>query len=130
MHPAMNDDRSMAQKIQTLLTDDLDPELKATETIAFGLAGASYEIDLNDEHSSQMREAFGPFITAARKVGGRPAVRRAAKQVGDKATASTRESDGPDPSAVRAWAKEHDIAVSERGRIKGSVVAQFIEATS
>ena len=40
-----------------LLTDDLDPELEATETIAFSLDGATYEIDLNDEHSSQMRDA-------------------------------------------------------------------------
>lgn len=117
----------MAQKIQTLLTDDLDPELEATETITFGLDGSSYEIDLNDEHSTEMREAFAPFVAAARKVGGRPA-RRGAKTGSSEKVSQTGE--GPDPSAVRAWAKEHDIAVSERGRIKGSVVAQFIEATS
>lgn len=117
----------MAQKIQTLLTDDLDPELEATETIAFGLDGSSYEIDLNDEHSGQMREAFGPFVAAARKIGG-SAARRPGKASG-KASPSTGASDGPDPSAVRAWAKKHDIAVSERGRIKGTVVAQFLEAS-
>ncbi len=117
----------MAQKIQTLLTDDLDPELEATETISFGLDIASYEIDLNDEHSAEMREAFAPFVAAARKVGS-PAARRAGKASG-KASPSTGAGDGPDPSAVRAWAKEHDIAVSERGRIKGTVVAQFLEAS-
>ena len=118
----------MAQKIQTLLTDDLDPELEATETIIFGLDSASYEIDLNDEHSSQMRDAIGPFVAAARKVGGRPAARRGGRTA--VGTASPSRGDSPDPGSVRAWAREHDIAVSERGRVKGSVVAQFMEATS
>lgn len=118
----------MAQRIQTLLTDDLDPALEATETIVFGLDGSSYEIDLNDQHSAEMREAFAPFVAAARKVGGRPPVRRGAKSASSEKASQTGE--GPDPSAVRAWAKEHDIAVSERGRIKGTVLAQFLEATS
>jgi hypothetical protein len=36
----------MAQKVQVLLVDDLDGS-EATETVAFGLDGASYEIDLS-----------------------------------------------------------------------------------
>lgn len=117
----------MAQKTVTTLTDDLNPELEATETIAFGLDGTMYEIDLNDEHSSQMREAFTPFVAVARKSGGQAGARRTSGAASRRVRVT---DDGPDPGAVRAWAKEHDIEVSERGRIKGSVVAQFLEATS
>lgn len=114
----------MAQRIQILLTDDLDPELEATETIVFGLDGASYEIDLNSDHALQMREAIEPYVTAARKSGGRQAVRRVAKPM------SAPEGIGPDAHAVRTWAREQGISVNERGRIKGSVVARFLEASS
>jgi hypothetical protein len=117
----------MAQRIQTLLTDDLDPELEASQTIAFGLDGTSYEIDLTDEHSVQLREAFEPYVAAARKVGRTPG--RGASRPSGRGSAASRGDDAVDPGAVRAWAKERGISVSERGRVKGSVVAQFIEAT-
>ncbi len=118
----------MAQRIQTLSTDDLDPELEASQTIAFAVDGTSYEIDLSDEHADQLREAFEPYVAAARKVGGRAGARGASRPSG-RASASSRGGDAVDPGAVRAWAKERGISVSERGRVKGSVVAQFIEAT-
>jgi hypothetical protein len=39
-----------AQKIQTLLIDDLDGS-EADGTVRFGLDGAEYETDLNAEHT-------------------------------------------------------------------------------
>jgi len=119
----------MAQKVRTLLVDDLDPQLEATETLVFGLDGASYEIDLNDEHSAQLRGTIEPYVAAARKVGGRAAGRGAGKSASGAASAGARNGEAPESEAVRAWAKEHDIAVSGRGRIKGSVLAQFLEAS-
>ena len=38
----------MAQKVHITLEDDLDGG-DATETVAFGLDGRTYEIDLNDQ---------------------------------------------------------------------------------
>ena len=124
----------MAQRIVTTLIDDLDPDVTATGTIVFGLDGTTYEIDLSDEHSDQMRTALQPFLAAARTPGATKRATRAARTT--RATPPDRPDAAgapgaaqPDAAAVRAWAKEHDVAVSERGRIKGTVIAQFLEAT-
>jgi hypothetical protein len=47
----------MAQKIQTLLIDDLDHS-PADGTVRFGLDGTDYEIDLNADHAQQLRDAL------------------------------------------------------------------------
>ena len=47
----------MAQRVQTLLIDDLDGG-EAEGTVRFGLDGAEYEIDLSAEHAE--RAAQGP----------------------------------------------------------------------
>jgi hypothetical protein len=47
----------MAQKVQTLFIDDLDGT-EADGTVRFGLDGTEYEIDLNAEHTQQLREAL------------------------------------------------------------------------
>ena len=44
----------MAQKVQVLLVDDLDGS-EATETVAFGLDGAAYEIDLSSGNAGKLR---------------------------------------------------------------------------
>ena len=45
------------QKVETVRTDDLDGSA-ADSTIRFGLDGAEYEIDLNDEHANTFRESW------------------------------------------------------------------------
>lgn len=115
----------MAQKTVISMTDDIDGS-EATETVVFGLDGATYEIDLNDVHAEDLREVLAPFISVARRAGagagasprgGRPAVKR-----------------GPDnevdSKAVRAWAEANGVEVSSRGRIKADVVEQYRAATS
>jgi hypothetical protein len=59
----------MAQKIQTLLIDDLDGS-EAEGTVRFGLDGAEYEIDLNAEHAQALRDALARYVGAARRAGG------------------------------------------------------------
>ena len=59
----------MAQKIQTLFIDDLDGSA-AEGTIRFGLDGTEYEIDLNDEHARELREALARHVGAGRRAGG------------------------------------------------------------
>ena len=58
----------MAQKIQTLLIDDLDGTA-AEGTVRFGLDGADYEIDLNTGHAQQLRDALARYVGAARRAG-------------------------------------------------------------
>ena len=59
----------MAQKVNIILVDDLDGS-EATETVSFGLDGASYEIDLNDGNAAALREALSGYVGHARKVTG------------------------------------------------------------
>lgn len=89
-----------------------------TGTVAFGLDGAAYEVDLDDEQARELRAALAPFVAAARAV--RP-VARAPRRPASRSAA-------PDAAAVRAWARENGVTVNERGRLKGSVVAQYLEA--
>jgi len=117
----------VAQPTITTLTDDLDPDLKAQEAVAFSLDGMAYELDLTMEHSNQLRQSLQPYLNAGRRTGGPRATRSTAKTTPTSTTGSGKGG-GPDPSAVRAWAKGNGIQVNERGRIKATVVAQFLVA--
>jgi hypothetical protein len=105
------------QKVTVKLQDDLDGG-PADETVRFGIGGAEYEIDLNTTNGTTFRQQLAPFIEHARKAGRGPR-RRPGR------TTTTRERSGE----IRAWAKDHGIAVSERGRIPASVVEQYEAAT-
>jgi hypothetical protein len=106
----------MAQKITVELKDDLDGG-PADETVRFGVDSAEYEIDLSTKNAAAFRRKLAPFIEHARKAG-RGQHRRPGR-------AASRERSGD----IRAWAKDQDIAVSARGRIPASVVAQYEAAT-
>ncbi|KRE95591.1 hypothetical protein ASG76_08125 [Nocardioides sp. Soil774] len=101
----------MAQKVNIVLVDDLDGS-EATETVSFGLDGASYEIDLNDANAAALRDAMSGYVGHARKVTG--GGRRARKSSGSTSSASNTKD-------VREWAKAQGMEVSERGRISADV---------
>jgi len=60
----------MATRTVVLLVSDLS-EADAEETVAFGLDGTSYEIDLTADEAASLRSALEPYVTAARRTGGR-----------------------------------------------------------
>ena len=109
----------MAQRVQVLLVCDLhDGESEATETVSFSVDGASYEIDVCDQHAAQLRDAFAPFVGAARRAtGSRGRGRRHRRSSGADSHGRGNE--------VREWARQQGIAVSERGRISADVIAQY-----
>lgn len=111
----------MAQKIQVVLEDDIDGS-EATQTVTFGLDGTTYEIDLNDAHAEELREALAGWVGHARKVTG-SAGRRGRKAAGSGAASSsgTSSSSGPSASDIRAWAHENGYEVPDRGRISAEV---------
>ena len=111
----------MAQKIQTLLIDDLDGK-EAESTVRFGLDGAEYEIDLSAKNAEAMRKALEPYVSAARRAAG-SAARRPGRNGRRAATA------GPDSTAVREWAKAQGIEVKDRGRVPAELVVKFKAAT-
>src|SRR4051794_17591558 len=63
-------DTKMAQRVQVLLVCDLhEGDEEGTETIAFSLDGAAYEIDVCDAHAAELRDAFAPYVGQARRAG-------------------------------------------------------------
>ena len=101
------------------MTDDIDGS-EASETVVFGLDGATYEIDLNDAHAEDLREVLGPYVAGARRVG-----RSAGARAGRASAPGPGSSDDVDPKAVRAWAEENGVEVNARGRLKAEVVEQY-----
>ena len=58
----------VAQTVITRFTDDLDGS-QASGSVAFGLDGREYMIDLSDENAARLRDALAPYVAAARRVG-------------------------------------------------------------
>lgn len=105
----------MARKTTVALIDDLDGS-EATTTVSFTLDGVNYEIDLNDQHAEELRDQFGSWTTAARRVGGRAKRHTAGSAVDGEA------------AKIRQWAQENGVEVSERGRIAASVREAYAAA--
>ena len=102
----------MATRTTIALEDDINGG-PAEETLRFRLGTAEYEIDLNARNALRFRTQMAPFTDHARKTGTQQ--RRPARP------ASARQHSAD----IRAWAKEHGIQVSDRGRIPASVIEQY-----
>jgi Lsr2 len=114
----------MARKVQVILSDDLDENLPADETVSFALDGTSYEIDLAEKNAKEMREAFSRYVSAARKVG-RSSGRASG---GGRSRATGGRMDREQAGAIREWARRNGHQVSDRGRIPASVVEAYESA--
>jgi hypothetical protein len=101
----------MAKTVNVIVTDDLDGS-DGAKPVLFSFQGTSYEIDLSPANTAKLAESLAPYISAARKAGG---PRRAPR------TAAVRQ----DRAAIRAWARDQGIAVSERGRISSDIIAKY-----
>ena len=109
--------RAMASKTVVLLEDDVDGS-DASETIAFGLDGMTYEIDLSDKNATALRGALDSWISHARKTGG-----------GRRRSPGSRSgSDKVDTKAVRAWAASNGVPMNARGRVSAEVIEQYRKA--
>ncbi|MFC8171357.1 Lsr2 family protein [Streptomyces sp. NPDC013012] len=115
----------MAQRVVVTLSDDIEGG-EAAETVAFGLDGKMYEIDLNAANAKKLRKALAPYLAAGRKI---PA-RIGAGAAGRTTAATYTHTDlAPDPAAVRAWAQSNKMDVPARGRIPKRVYEAFREAS-
>ena len=103
----------MAQKVSVVLEDDLTSG-PAGQTIRFAFDGTDYEIDLNAKNAATFSKQLAPYLEHARRAG-----RAQPRRPGRTAVGRQRSGD------IRAWAKEHGPAVSERGRIPANVVEQY-----
>jgi hypothetical protein len=103
----------MAQRTRVVFTDDIDGS-EAAGTVRFGLAGATYEVDLSTKNADKLAKILQPYIAAARKAGGSP--RRAAKNP---------RPAGPTPQEVRTWARAEGIDVKDKGRVPAELIVRF-----
>jgi nucleoid-associated protein Lsr2 len=103
----------MSKSVSVIVTDDLDGSENA-ETVSFGFDGVTYEVDLAAKNRAKLEKALAPFIEAGRKAP-RAAARRAGRPSGSSA----------DRGAVRAWARERGLKVSERGRVSADIMRQY-----
>lgn len=108
-------DVQMVQQTRITIIDDLDEESEAAETVRFGLDAASYEIDLSDEHADELRTVLRHYANAGRRTGGarRPASARPKAQPRPRPVST--------PDEIRAWAPDHGLEISSRGRISTKV---------
>ena len=113
----------MAQKVDVRLVDDVDGS-EASETIEFSLEGRSYELDLSEENAAKLRDAFAPFVGAARRADGGGRGGRRGSGRGAPAVARP-SSDRERTQAIREWARENGHKVSDRGRIPSSVIEAY-----
>lgn len=105
----------MATQTTVTLVDDLDGS-NADEQLEFMVDGKSYEIDLSAKNGKKLRDALAPYVTAARRTGGR---RRGGET---SATAARPTTDREQNQAIREWAQQQGMNVSERGRIPASAL--------
>lgn len=105
---------SMAKTVNVLVTDDIDGSAGAGP-VAFGYQNASYEIDLTPQNKARFEEALAPFIQAARRSPGGAAARRAARTTAHRL----------DRAAIRTWARDQGIAISDRGRLSTEIINKY-----
>ncbi|OZD38615.1 hypothetical protein CH252_32310 [Rhodococcus sp. 06-1477-1B] len=108
----------MAKKHITQTIDDLDGSvIDDGTTLTFSLEGRSYEIDLSPDNADRLRDAFRPYISAARSTG--------VSASGPRRTPRGRAIPTRDLIDVRSWAQKNGFAINGRGRISATVLAAY-----
>ncbi len=121
----------MAHQMTVFLIDDIDGS-KASETVAFALDGAHYEIDLSVGNARKLRKAVAEFLAHARQVQTAGMVGlRAPQGTRDKAaSASGRRTPKSELIAIRAWAADNHVQIGARGRISETLKEQYAAANA
>jgi nucleoid-associated protein Lsr2 len=116
----------MAKRVHVVLEDDLDGG-PAEETVSFSIDGQGYEIDLNPDNASALRDSVSRFVGHARKVGNGGAGRGRPPGSGNRGRGPARV-DREQIGAIRDWARRNGHQVSDRGRIAAPVVDAYNKA--
>ena len=103
----------VATRTTVTLEDDLDGG-PADETLQFSLSGVDYEIDLSARNAAGFRSQLAPFAEHARAASG-----------GQRRRSSRPASSRRQSAAIRAWARQQGIQLSDRGRIPDLIVEQY-----
>jgi hypothetical protein len=120
----------VAQRITVVMLDDLTGEHgDDVDTVQFRLDGVDYEIDLSEPNAAKLRDLFGPYVEAGRRLkrdGSRTARTTRPPRARPPAPPPSSNGDGPrrttldpaiDPQRARKWAREQGYTVPQRGRL-------------
>ncbi len=130
----------VATETITRLVDDMDGTTAEVEKF-FSVDGTNYVLDLSAKNLSKFEAAIAPFVEKAGfDTGERPSsphhrggagfkrrmyAGRPVKTVAPSAAATTKALN----TAIRAWATENGIPVSDRGRIPETVIDAYHRRT-
>ncbi len=117
----------MARRVIQQLIDDIDGK-PADESVTFSLDGVQYEIDLSSKNAAALRDALAPYLAAGTKVG-RGGVVPSGRRGRVSSSAATGRSGRDQNRAIREWAQQQGLEVSERGRLKQDIIDQYEAAT-
>lgn len=110
----------MAQRVQVILVCDMhENETPGTETLTFAVDGSAYEIDVCDAHGRELRDAFAPFVGAARRAG---------RGSGGGGRRRGRRGGAGEAARIREWARGQGLPVPERGRIPADLAEKYAAA--
>lgn len=111
----------MARREITQFFDDLDNAPLSEEevnVVDFSVNGIGYTLDLSAKNRAAFEKALAPYIQVARR-----------KTRGGAGRRTTGRSTNPERNRmIREWARENNVAVSERGRISADVIEKFEKA--
>ncbi len=97
-------------------------DFPASKTVTIGWEDATLEADACDEHAQAISDALGPYIECMRTV--TPAsLKVKAPQNGTRGKRTTEKRNLD--RAIRQWAKDTGLGISDRGRIPVAIIAQY-----
>lgn len=111
----------MAQRVVTKMVSDLSGEEldESGQTIEFGWLGTVYEVDVSPAEAEEFARAVEPYVKAGRRIRGG---RRPSPLTSPRTTGQL--------GAVRAWARENDYPISDRGPVPLRVLDAYEAAHS
>lgn len=104
---------------KTVFLDDLTGE-EANTSLKFGLDDNVYEIDLNDQHATELRETLEKYVRVARPAENVQRIGRG--DVEGTNTSNSRE--------IRRWAKKQGYNIKGFGRIPANVRREWERSQS
>jgi len=113
----------MAQKTEVILTDDLDGS-PAEDTFRVSWEGQAVEVELSKENRTRIEESLAALFDAGRRI----SVHYGSRGPQGPKTKPPRTAGGAvrqDNNAIRDWARQNGLQVSDRGRISREVLAEY-----
>jgi len=118
----------MAQITKVELVDDLDGS-EASETIQFGIDGKWRTIDLSKEHATALRENLEDYLRASQPFtdsrAASPIASARGRRSSNGGSAGTAADRRRQLAAIREWARQNGLSVSDRGRVSQEVLRAF-----